>query len=185
VKELSLKGSALDLSQDQIKFLENSLPNFNEKTTDIKLIYRASRDGWAAEDFHKFCDNKGATLILLKADNGRRCGGYTSVKWESDGGSKNDDKSFLFQIESCTKYKIGMYGAIWHYPNRGPQFGNQHELRIGIANGPMNKRDNCESCTEKQDKDCFIKADKDGLSPLTGMASKFTPAEIEVYLISS
>ena len=31
------------------------------------LCYRASRDGWSANDFHKHCDNKGSTVVLMKA----------------------------------------------------------------------------------------------------------------------
>ena len=29
------------------------------------LLFRASRDGWDASDFHKYCDNKGDTLSLI------------------------------------------------------------------------------------------------------------------------
>ena len=44
------------------------------------LCYRASRDGWSAQDFHKHCDNKGSTVVLVKANN---CifGGYTDQNW--------------------------------------------------------------------------------------------------------
>jgi hypothetical protein len=34
------------------------------------LIYRASRDGFEAKDFHGKCDNQGATLIIVKAKSG-------------------------------------------------------------------------------------------------------------------
>ena len=45
------------------------------------LCYRASRDGWSAQDFHKHCNNKGPTVVLVKANN---CifGGYTDQGWE-------------------------------------------------------------------------------------------------------
>ena len=48
------------------------------------LCYRASRDGWSAQDFHKHCDNKGPTVVLVKAND---CifGGYTDQHWESSG----------------------------------------------------------------------------------------------------
>ena len=44
------------------------------------LCYRASRDGWSAQDFHRHCDNKGPTVVLVKANN---CifGGYTDQNW--------------------------------------------------------------------------------------------------------
>jgi hypothetical protein len=46
------------------------------------LCYRASRDGWSSQDFHKNCDNKGPTVVLVKAND---CifGGYTDQNWES------------------------------------------------------------------------------------------------------
>ena len=41
----------------------------------------SSRDGWSAEHFHRHCDNKGPTVVLIKANN---CifGGYTDKNWE-------------------------------------------------------------------------------------------------------
>jgi hypothetical protein len=44
------------------------------------LCYRASQDGWRAQDFHRHCDNKGPTVVLVKANN---CifGGYTDQNW--------------------------------------------------------------------------------------------------------
>ena len=46
-----------------------------------KLLYRASRDGWAASNFHSCCDNKGPTVTVVKSGN---CifGGYTDQHWE-------------------------------------------------------------------------------------------------------
>ena len=46
------------------------------------LCYRASRDGWNAQDFHRQCDNKGPTVVLVKAND---CifGGYTDQNWNS------------------------------------------------------------------------------------------------------
>ncbi len=52
---------------------------------DIRLLYRGSRDGWDATDFHGKCDDKGATITIIKCSNGRICGGYTSTPWKSSG----------------------------------------------------------------------------------------------------
>ena len=46
------------------------------------ICYRASRDGWSGQDFHKHCDNKGPTVVLVKA-NDYIFGGYTDQHWES------------------------------------------------------------------------------------------------------
>ena len=49
------------------------------------LLYRASADGKAPDDFHRCCDNKGPTLVLIKSGE-YIFGGYTSQSWESPGG---------------------------------------------------------------------------------------------------
>ena len=48
-----------------------------------QLIYRASKDGFSADSFHSRVDNKGPTLIICKAENGRIFGGYTDISWTS------------------------------------------------------------------------------------------------------
>ena len=46
------------------------------------LLYRASTDGHTPDDFHRCCDNKGPTLVLIKSRE-YIFGGYTSQSWES------------------------------------------------------------------------------------------------------
>ena len=46
------------------------------------LLYRASTDGDRPADFHRCCDNKGPTLVLIKSGE-YIFGGYTSKSWES------------------------------------------------------------------------------------------------------
>ena len=63
------------------------------------LLYRGSTHGWKAADFHKQCDNKGATVTLFNVkETNLRCGGFTSLNWEApaSGTYKNDPNSFLF-----------------------------------------------------------------------------------------
>jgi hypothetical protein len=50
------------------------------KTSEPKLLYRSSRDGWDACDFHRWCDSKGATITVVKCTEGNVFGGYTSSK---------------------------------------------------------------------------------------------------------
>ena len=53
-----------------------------------KICYRASVDGWKAEDFHRKCDGVGPTVTLVKC--GRYVfGGYTDQSWGSLSGSFN------------------------------------------------------------------------------------------------
>jgi len=45
-----------------------------------RLLFRASRDGFAAAAFHSKCDNKGPTVTIVKSGN-NIFGGFTEVSW--------------------------------------------------------------------------------------------------------
>ena len=47
------------------------------------LCYRASRDGWSAQNFYSHCGGQGPTVVLVKAND---CifGGYTDQNWYND-----------------------------------------------------------------------------------------------------
>ena len=49
--------------------------------TSDNLLYRASRNGWAASNFHSCCDNKGPTVTVVKSGN-YIFGGYTEKEWK-------------------------------------------------------------------------------------------------------
>ena len=46
------------------------------------LLFRASTDGETPADFHRCCDGKGPTLVVVKSGE-YIFGGYTSKSWES------------------------------------------------------------------------------------------------------
>lgn len=50
-------------------------------TFTYTLIYRASRNGWNAVNFHSACDRKGPTITVVKSGN-NIFGGYTEQSWE-------------------------------------------------------------------------------------------------------
>jgi hypothetical protein len=37
------------------------------KTEQPTLLYRATRDGWTGANFHRMCDGKGATIMVVKS----------------------------------------------------------------------------------------------------------------------
>ena len=49
-----------------------------------RLLFRASRDGFAAAAFHSRCDNKGPTVTIVKSGN-NTFGGFTEVPWTNSG----------------------------------------------------------------------------------------------------
>ncbi len=70
------------LSSDQRETLMNWLMETRALTNaSDKLLYRASRNGWAAANFHSCCD-KGPTVTVVKSGN-YIFGGYTEEHWQS------------------------------------------------------------------------------------------------------
>ena len=80
-------NDSIILSSDQrqtlIDWLKETLTSANH---DYVLLYRASRNGWAAANFHSCCDNKGPTVTVVKSGN-YIFGGYTEEQWEQPGKS--------------------------------------------------------------------------------------------------
>ena len=46
--------------------------------SSYKLLYRATIHGATAADFHKRCDNKGSTVLIIKSTYNKIFGGFTS-----------------------------------------------------------------------------------------------------------
>ena len=106
-------------------------------STKIKLIFRASRDGWDEDDFSEHCNNKGPTLILIKSSVGKVFGGFTKLPWSQNEGVKSDDSAFLFSVSlmkkfPCTKPEL----AIYHKYTGSPSF-NYRNLSFA---SPMNTK---------------------------------------------
>ena len=122
-----------------VRFPESSILNQNEgrllngyaavsTTQRWKLIFRASRDGFAAAKFHQFCDNQPNNYIVIKSTNGNVFGGFTPLNWNGNGVWKVDGNSFIFSLRNGdnTPMKIlnhtGQY-SIGCHSSYGPRFG--------------------------------------------------------------
>jgi hypothetical protein len=73
------------------------------------VLWRGSRDGFTAKEFHRRCDGHANTLTLILDTKGNAFGGFTPVEWESrvwkgDGRNclKGHDslRSFLFTLRN-------------------------------------------------------------------------------------
>ena len=65
----------------------------------FQLIYKASEDGFEANNFHDLCDNQGPTLCILRSKDGDKFGGFTNIPWQSEGDRKQDrGKSFIYRV---------------------------------------------------------------------------------------
>jgi hypothetical protein len=102
-----------------------------------KLQYRATRDGFSAQDFHNKCDGIENTFTVIKSEHGNIFGGFTEKAWNSSDYYNLDPKAFIFSLcnkenkpfkVNCTK---GVH-AIGCSPKFGPRFGNFHGHDISI-----------------------------------------------------
>ena len=85
------------------KYLKNWISPKNR--IKAELLYRLTKDGNLATEFHKKCDNKGPTLILFDLIDGNKIGFYTPLYWESELQWKNDMDSFIFNLNKNQKHK--------------------------------------------------------------------------------
>ena len=119
-----LNQSKIIENEEQIKFLKNCLPYTKKENIRCKLIYDAKRDGDDVATFHKFCDNKGATLTIISTSDGKRFGGFLSKSFGGNKGLISDNNAFLFSLNYNEKYPSLNQGKNYEdLNNQGPVFG--------------------------------------------------------------
>jgi hypothetical protein len=118
----------------------------------FNLLYRASRDGNTAATFHDKCDNKGATIVVLKIINSERIvGGYNPLFWDKSNSSKSTRDSFMFSFSDKNNlqsanvvYSKGYAYSIKCFSCCGPIFGCS-DLYINYINSDR-WSSNCTNC---------------------------------------
>ncbi len=106
-----------------VKWIEEKI---NKKNIQFELIFKMSIHGYNCEDFHKKCDNKGETLILIKINENLIIGGYTSLNWDSSSKWKKDNNTFIFSLTHNKKYikNNDNSNSIYCLNSFGPMFDN-------------------------------------------------------------
>lgn len=116
----SLEDSLIIKNKEDILMIKSWLSSNSE--VKFKLLYRATRDGDSAINFHLKCDDKCPTICIIKLENERIIGGYTRIPWKAEDKSYiSDECAFIFSINSKEKYNLkkelkGEY-AIYHDVN--------------------------------------------------------------------
>jgi hypothetical protein len=49
----------------------------SKSNVDLQCVYKASRDGWSAIDFHDRVDSRGSALVVCLSSSGTKFGGYS------------------------------------------------------------------------------------------------------------
>jgi hypothetical protein len=150
------------------------------------LIYRATVDGFKAQDFHAKCNDIENTVTVIKNDLNYVFGGYTQAKWSSRNCFNSDTEAFIFSLRRngvSTDDKLMVKDhihAIHSYSDRLIAFGYGHDICIiNESNIKLGSYTNYSISFEKP-KNCF---DVDLKSFLAGNYNNWFTTEIEIYQI--
>jgi hypothetical protein len=151
----------------------------------FEILWRGSRDGFGARDFHSHCDGQTNTITLIRDLNGNIFGGFTPIAWESPsiGKMKKDatNKTIIFTVKNPCNCPATIFHLIYSSSairvdrKKGPCFG---ESEIWI----------CDECDKKANNAGKVGTSftnvtgYDGTMLLTG-SSIFYVSEIEVFKV--
>lgn len=162
-KAESKLGKTGILNVEQIKWLMTFVlpPNLESLSQKYRL---SEANGFSAEKFHNYCDNKAPLLVLCQSNTGNIFGGVSFVPFNVEGTETN--RNLIFSLDKkSVHYLKNVNGskkstqAVRDDRNCGPIFG-QKDLLIG---------DNCHnraSCSS--DLGDVYQFDGDGTTYLTG-----------------
>ena len=170
------------------------LTMFSGEIKQTELLYKMKRDGCSPEIFHKRCDNKGATLILVSANKGHVFGAFNPTSWVSQYCYSECDEAFLFSLQEPTNERKAFKCPLRPYKHEfaikqsesgfSPGFGEANNCDFFIAfKSP--ERSYCKLGTVYEPPEDLAK----GLSSeevnclLAGKETEWEIDEIEIYSI--
>lgn len=164
VKKTSTLADSVILTDEDVKSILNI---FNIKL-DFNLLYRSSRDGKEYSNYKTKVGSHKNLLIIGKAENDLKLGGYTTTNLEGSG-FINDKHAFLYNFKQGKKFKISKEEeALYLKDGEFPCFGNG-DLTFGT--GKQNSK--------------FPKSYKGDNLELTGGKSEINFDDIEIFYLST
>ncbi|CDW86474.1 UNKNOWN [Stylonychia lemnae] len=123
-----LLADSMILNSTNIQYVQGLI---NKMHSISKICYRATVDGFSASSFHQGCDYQGPTITILKSQNGRVAGAYTSASFTSIGITAMDEKAFIFSPDLQVVLPIKEQKEA-HYDQQsyGPNFGINGDLFV-------------------------------------------------------
>ena len=178
---LNVFNNSLILNDDIYK--KESIINWiqekiNKDKIEFDLIYKISKYGSKSGDFHKYCDNKGPTLLIIKTDKNYIFGGFTPLNWHTKGGEIIDEsmQTFIFSLNIMKKFEMISFQkkAIRCESGFGPIFG---DFDIGL-------HDDMKSGQIYANRTCnFMSNNNLELTGGKGDNEDFKTEELEVYKV--
>ena len=128
---ISVNNFDSSILHTNIKKQETIINWIREKTNKnfirFEKIFIMNKNGSSSKDFHKYCDNNGPSLTLIKTINNKIFGGFTPLNWDISGVDKIDEnnQTFIFSLSSMKKYDMinKDKSAICCNREYGPSFG--------------------------------------------------------------
>ena len=120
-----------DLNKQLI--IDNWIKEIMDKNSlKYNLIFKMSENGSSCSDFHKYCDNKAPTLILIKSTSNKIFGGFTPLKWDDGNDYDKNKTTFVFSLNLMKKFNMKNKDkrAIYCYESYGPIFGDSNSAAI-------------------------------------------------------
>ena len=105
--DLLNKSSILKSNIDGVNKISNWIKaKIKKNSISFNLVFNMKENGDKGTDFHKYCDNKGATLILVKSKRNNIFGGFTPLDWGKDKEPRPKDYSNQTFIFSLNRNKV-------------------------------------------------------------------------------
>ena len=116
-------------------FLSKKANVCNSKDLKLKLLFKATRDGFSHFDFKEKCAGKTDTLLIAITNYDKIIGGFTPLPWENTDEHvylrDDSEQSFMFSLDKKQKLRlISPEHAICLAPDSGPIFGGGSDLEI-------------------------------------------------------
>ena len=175
-------NSKIILEKNKNKFIGLIKPGIkdfdNSKIIKFKLLFRTTKDGDDNDKFHKKCDNKGKTIVIIQTKDNYILGGYTSDNWNECDGHKKTENTFIFSLNKNKIYK-GKNGGLIHCEKKhGPWFCD-----CGGVNGKyLSDNKNCFQFELKQNEQSWDNFTEE--YELIGGKRNFVVKELEVFKVS-
>ena len=177
-KDSSIIKNEINKQNNIINWIKEKV---NKNDINFELIFKMSENGSKSEDFHKYCDDKGPTLIIIKTTKNKIFGGFTPLSWKDIKGNKKYDESdqtFIFSLNLMKKYDMidkDNKKAIYCTKDYGPCFGDSDfSLEENMKNGKTYANNTCN----------FLSNNNLELTGGKGNSENFEVEEFEFYKVS-
>ena len=150
----------------------------NKNEIKFELLFKMSENGTNSIDFHKYCDNKGPSLTLVKTTKNKIFGGFTPLSWKNKGNNLKDksNQTFIFSLNLKKKFNMIKKNEVGIYCSKdyGPRFGaGDFGLRENMKNGETYANECCN----------FLSNNNLELTGGKGDNENFNTEELEVYKV--